>query len=52
MSEESHITERSALQIARDEVIMLEHEVRRLREENWNLQHAADRAIQKVYGKR
>lgn len=51
LSEESHIPERSALQIARDEVTILEHELRRLREDNWNLQHAADRAVQKIFGK-
>ena len=49
-SDATHITERSALQIANDEILMLEHEVKRLREENWGLQNTADRAAFKIHG--
>ena len=48
--EATHLSEKSALQISRDEIMMLEHELKRLREENWNLQQHSNKSIAKIYG--
>ena len=36
-SDSHHVVERKEIQIAKDEVIMLEHELKLMREENWHL---------------
>ena len=52
-AKEADVTQASAassLQIAREEIGMLEHEMARLREANWNLSRGLERADKLVYG--